>query len=67
MFALSVRVKSLGFTALFFAFVVLGLPSVLHSASGAKDPTVRFRWAFGALVGGGETTRSSKESIGIPF
>jgi hypothetical protein len=59
MFASNMRVKSLGLAALIIVFVVLGLPIVKHSgsvtsiaASGAEDQAVRFRWAFGAIVGG---------------
>lgn len=61
MFTSGMRVKAFGFAALIFAFVSLGLqfaggPGV-SSAAGAGDVSVRFRWAFGAIIGGGNSPK----------
>jgi len=61
MFASSMKVKGSGFAKLVFGLVVLGLSFVLYShtiaATGAEDAGIRFRWAFGAMVGGGNNPK----------
>lgn len=61
MFSSSMRAGSLFFSALILVLVALGPELAGHTqkawAAGADKADIRFRWAFGAIAGGGENPK----------